>query len=357
VPQFLKEILEEISSIARTSPAINQQSGVSVRMSIANLENVISNAERRGLLLGEVPAVPRISDLAYLAASTRGKIELTLTEDEGQEDQIIAKLMGEAVKNVFESHFEPKHLRPLVEWFEGGKTFVTGDRLSSADYGRRLSEAPLLKKEVARFLERPEMQEIAGMAPDAATASAVEFILEGRRRGPPPLASPGSHPQRLAFLLDELDVMRNVVGRSGEQLLQRERAALVVHADALQRLVRQGAQDAGELAARPFHDRQLLLQIAAVVVQRRGETVFVGAEQGRLVLGDDPLHAVGVDGVEVRQVADDLERAPLARDGARQQLLARHAGHRLAKLPRAGEVGFGELCDLCHGDDLHPLAA
>ena len=76
VPTFMKEILEETARLARTSPAINQQSGVSVRMAIANMENMVSNAERRGLLLGENPSVPRISDLAYLTASTRGKIEL-----------------------------------------------------------------------------------------------------------------------------------------------------------------------------------------------------------------------------------------------------------------------------------------
>jgi magnesium chelatase subunit I len=179
IPRFMKEVLEEMSRIARGSPAINQQSGVSVRMSIANLENVISNAERRGLLTGESPAVPRISDLAYLAASTRGKIELTLTEDEGQEDQVIAKLMGEAVKNIFEHYFEPKHFRPVLEWFEGGKTFQTGDRLPSKEYVRRLVEVPLLKKEVARFLERPDSAELAGVASDALTASVVEFILEG----------------------------------------------------------------------------------------------------------------------------------------------------------------------------------
>src|ERR1700680_1920863 len=88
VPRFMKEILEETARLARSSPAINQQSGVSVRMSIANMENMISNAERRGLLLGENPTVPRISDLAYLAASTRGKIELTLTEDDSQEEKL-----------------------------------------------------------------------------------------------------------------------------------------------------------------------------------------------------------------------------------------------------------------------------
>src|SRR5947209_1121308 len=71
VPQFMKEILEEVARLARTSPAINQQSGVSVRMSIANYENMISNAERRGIITHENPVVPRISDLVYLAASAR----------------------------------------------------------------------------------------------------------------------------------------------------------------------------------------------------------------------------------------------------------------------------------------------
>jgi magnesium chelatase subunit I len=178
-PPFMKEILEETARLARTSGAINQQSGVSVRMSIANAENMVSNAERRGLLLGENPVVPRISDLAYLAASTRGKIELNLTEDEGQEEKVLGKLLGEAIKNLFEAHFEPKQFRPLVEWFEGGKTLVTGDRLPSAEYVRRIAEVPVLKKAVAGFLERPELRAIAGAAPDALTASVAEFILEG----------------------------------------------------------------------------------------------------------------------------------------------------------------------------------
>ena len=175
----MKEILEETSRLARTSPAINQQSGVSVRMSIANMENMISNAERRGLLLGENPAVPRISDLAYLAASTRGKIELTLSEDEGQEDKVLDKLLGEAVKNVFESYFDPKHLRPLVEWFEAGKTFTCGDQVPSAEYVVRLGEMPVFKKELSRFLQRPEFAAIAEQAEAGLTASVIELVLEG----------------------------------------------------------------------------------------------------------------------------------------------------------------------------------
>jgi magnesium chelatase subunit I len=178
VPHFMKEILEETARVARSSPAVNQASGVSVRMSIANHENMLSNAERRGILLGEAPVVPRISDLAYLSASTRGKIELTMTEDDGQEDKVVERLLGEAVKNVFEGHFEVKHFRPLVEWFEGGKTLVIGDRVPSSEYVKRLNEIPVLKKEIQQFLKG----EATGGGRDAEEgmiASAMEFILEG----------------------------------------------------------------------------------------------------------------------------------------------------------------------------------
>jgi magnesium chelatase subunit I len=130
-------------------------------------------------LLGENPSVPRISDLAYLIASTRGKIELTLSEDEGQEDKVIEKLVGEAVKNVFESYFEPKHLRPLVEWFEAGKTFISGDQVPSPEYVARLAEMPILKKEIAKLFQRPELAGLLQEAEPALTASAMEFVLEG----------------------------------------------------------------------------------------------------------------------------------------------------------------------------------
>src|SRR5260370_26463603 len=110
----MKESVGQTARLAGGSPDINEQSGVSVRMSIANCENMISNAERRGILLGETLVVPRISDLAFLAASTRGKIELTMSEDDSQEDKVVGKLIGEAVKNLFAAHFDVKRFRQLV---------------------------------------------------------------------------------------------------------------------------------------------------------------------------------------------------------------------------------------------------
>src|ERR1019366_2307175 len=179
IPPFMKEILEETARLARSSSAINQQSGVSVRMSIANMENMVSNAERRGLVLAENPTVPRVSDLAYLAASTRGKIELTLSEDDGQEEKVLAKLLGEAIKNLFDANFEIKQLRSLVEWFEGGKTILAGDKLPAGDYVTKLNEVQALKTAVMKFMERPDLRPIRAQPEPALVASVMEFILEG----------------------------------------------------------------------------------------------------------------------------------------------------------------------------------
>src|SRR2546430_7528082 len=108
-------------------------------MSMASVETLVSTAERSARLREEPVAVPRVSDLQNLAASSRGKIELTMSEDDGQEDRVIEKLLGEAVKNVFESYFDVKTFRPLVEWFEAGHTVLVGDRAPSAEYGKRAS--------------------------------------------------------------------------------------------------------------------------------------------------------------------------------------------------------------------------
>jgi magnesium chelatase subunit I len=179
IPVFIKEVVEEISRLARTSSHVNQQSGVSVRMSIANLENVVSNAERRALLNGERWIVPRISDLAHVMPSSRGKLELTLNEDDGQEDKLIERIAGEAVKNVFAHYLDVKDFRPTVDYFESGRGIEVGDTLPVREVLSRIEKVPGLRKradELARSLF-PELSEPE--AREAAAASAAEFILEG----------------------------------------------------------------------------------------------------------------------------------------------------------------------------------
>jgi magnesium chelatase subunit I len=179
VPLYIKEVVEETSRLARTSSHVNQASGVSVRMSIANLENVISNAERRSHLNSERYVIPRVSDLAHVLPSSRGKLELTMSEDEGHEDKLIGRLVGEAVKNVFDAHFDIKDFRASIDYFESGKGVEIGDTQTVKEVLERIDRVPVLRKkadELARKL-LPNLDDAD--ARDAATASAAEFILEG----------------------------------------------------------------------------------------------------------------------------------------------------------------------------------
>jgi magnesium chelatase subunit I len=179
VPHFMKEIVEETSRLARTSPHVNLASGVSVRMSIANFENMVSNAERRAVLLGESQAVTRISDLAYLAASSRGKMELNMTEEAGQEDRLLTRLIEEAVKNVFDQYCTTKQFRSVVEHFESGSTLEVGDRVTTEDYLARIGAIRGFRKEIERLATQIEPELAGGPAAPQLHASLAEFCLEG----------------------------------------------------------------------------------------------------------------------------------------------------------------------------------
>ena len=179
IPVYIKELVEEIARLARSSPHVNQQSGVSVRMSIANLENVVSNAERRAAVQHERFIVPRVSDLRFAVPSSRGKLELTMTEEEGHEDKLIHRIIDESVKNIFVLHVDVRELRPMVEFFESGQSLEIGDSLPSAAILERIGKVPGLRKRAdelaAAMIETSTDRELR----DASSASAAEFILEG----------------------------------------------------------------------------------------------------------------------------------------------------------------------------------
>jgi magnesium chelatase subunit I len=179
IPIYIKEAVEEIARLARSSPHVNQQSGVSVRMSIANLENVVSNAERRAIKGRERFIVPRVSDLASAAASARGKLELTMSEDDGHEDKLIHRIIDEAVKKIFPAHLDLRELRPIVEHFESGQSVEVGDSLPSKVILERIAKVPGLRKRADELAAKvlPDLSDRDGR--EAATAAAAEFILEG----------------------------------------------------------------------------------------------------------------------------------------------------------------------------------
>jgi magnesium chelatase subunit I len=169
VPQYMKEIVAEITRLARRSPDINQRSGVSVRASIADYESMLANAFRRAIRLNEKEVVPRVSDLPYVLPALTGKIEFE-TVDDGREEQIVERLIQGAVLAVFNHYFSLGELEPIVTRFKSGYAVEVSDMTPSTDYVKLIKQTEGLDSAVEKLAAR-------GSGP--LQASAVEFILEG----------------------------------------------------------------------------------------------------------------------------------------------------------------------------------
>ena len=169
VPDYMKEILGEITGQARQSSEINQRSGVSVRVSIANYEIMLGKAVRRSLINREEWTCPRVSDLAYIVASFAGKIELE-TFEEGRESRVTDELARRAILRVFGCYFDVDELESVVAAFDLGQTAVTGCDHSAASYPAMVKKIEGMSAAVKKLTDdkRPEV-----------VASAAEFILEG----------------------------------------------------------------------------------------------------------------------------------------------------------------------------------
>jgi len=174
VPPFMKEIVAEVSQLARRSTHLNQRSGVSVRLSIANYETLVASAVRRALRTGEPVAVPRVSDLSSLVPSTQGKIEVEAME-EGHEDEVVAQLVAAATLSVFRRRVTLDDPASIVGAFHDQVVVHVGDDLPSAAYLAVLAEIPELEP-ATRKLAGPEA---ADAESPALMASAMEFLLEG----------------------------------------------------------------------------------------------------------------------------------------------------------------------------------
>jgi magnesium chelatase subunit I len=171
VPYFMKEIIEQISIAARKSKYIDHQSGVSARFSIANYRTMVASARHRGVRLGEKPAVPRISDLGHLYASSLGKLELDMMgSQQMSEKQVIEALIAEAVKTVFGEYIEKGGLEEIAQVFGKGVKVEVGDMLPSSLYAERLKRVPKAWEKAF---------EVNAATSEAMRASCVEFVLAG----------------------------------------------------------------------------------------------------------------------------------------------------------------------------------
>jgi len=172
VPAFVREVVEEVAFQARDDKKIDKRSGVSQRMPITSLENVVSNAERRALSACENVAVPRVTDIYSALPSITGKFELEYEGELKGAESVARELVRASVANVFTGYFEGADTSKVVGWFDSGGSLQLGDTDAASEVVKQAKRVPGLLD-----LTHTVGVEPTGPAPEV--ASAVDFVLEG----------------------------------------------------------------------------------------------------------------------------------------------------------------------------------
>jgi len=192
IPRFFKEIIEQVAFEARKSEFVDQKSGVSARLTIAAMENLISNAERRAILNNEPVAMPRLCDLPHVLPGVTGKIELVFEGEQEGSVKVGKALVGKAVREIFRAYFpDPLRKRPrkaheqesgrprsedneyaaIIGWFEAGNRIAVGDDMTAAAYRKALESVKGLQEFVRHHLQ--------GLEPLYELPVMMEFVLDG----------------------------------------------------------------------------------------------------------------------------------------------------------------------------------
>ncbi len=193
VPTFFKEIIEQIAFEARKSEYVDQKSGVSARLTISAMENLISNAERRAILLGEDVIAPRICDLPHVLPGLTGKMELVFEGEQEGAVKVSKALVGKAVREAFKHYFpdplkkrtkaahesgqqrsqgndDPEYGR-IIQWFESGNKIEVSDDMPRDEYFKELDRVRGLKELTKKHMPASDNP--------AELPSTMEFVLDG----------------------------------------------------------------------------------------------------------------------------------------------------------------------------------
>lgn len=172
IPKYIREIVEQIAFVARQDKRVDKRSGVSQRLPISVLENVVSNAERRALKSGDDLAVPRVADLYAALPSITGKLELEYEGELKGGDVVARDIIRQAVGKVHSAYYDGVNLNSITRFFEQGGSLRLEESLSSRQVLAQLEQVPGL-------LEKVRALGLGVSEPDGLRASAGEFILEG----------------------------------------------------------------------------------------------------------------------------------------------------------------------------------
>ena len=172
VPDYIRRVVECLAFLAREDKRIDQRSGVSQRLPISVLENVVSNAERRALGCGDDAAVPRVADIHAALPAITGKLELEYEGELKGGDAVARDLIRMAVGRIFDEYFESVNFSQVVKWFDLGGTLKLDEGVDSAAMVRELDG-------IQGLMEKTKALGLKANEPDSVRAAAAEFILEG----------------------------------------------------------------------------------------------------------------------------------------------------------------------------------
>jgi magnesium chelatase subunit I len=172
VPNYLRELIEEIAFQAREDKRVDKRSGVSQRLPISVLESVVSSAEQRAARIGEKSAVARVADVYSALPAITGKLELEYEGELKGADTVARELIRTAVGRVFSKHFADVNFQPVIQWFELGGELKLAEVASTPDRYRQLANIKDLLDHVNRLGATDKKDH-------AAVAAAAEMILEG----------------------------------------------------------------------------------------------------------------------------------------------------------------------------------
>jgi magnesium chelatase subunit I len=172
IPEFLRELVEQIAFEARDDQRVDKHSGVSQRLPITVIESIISNAERRALITGEEEIVPRVSDVYAAIPSMTGKMELEYEGEQVGASRVAKDLIKRAAGEIFEGYFVGIDFTQTVQWFDQGNNLRLADTASAEECRALLDAVPdLIETSLIPFDFRE--------SETAQLVAACEFVLEG----------------------------------------------------------------------------------------------------------------------------------------------------------------------------------
>lgn len=171
VPQYIRELVEQIAFVAREDKRVDKRSGVSQRLSITCMENVVSSAEQRAIVNGDALIVPRVSDVYAALPAITGKLELEYEGEMKGADVVAREIIRQAIAKIYDKYFAAADTQQITQWFDLGGELKVSDELPSKEVLQQL-------KQIQGLLDKASI--VAGGKPSAEQqVSAAEFLLEG----------------------------------------------------------------------------------------------------------------------------------------------------------------------------------